>query len=161
MKIALIGLDTSHTVEFTRRMQAPDCEEVQRVNGLKAVSCLSFVTPFISRKVLEERTGQLRAWGVKVTESFAEAIDGCDAVMLEINDPAYHLEYLKKCVNLKKTLFLDKPLADTMQNGKKICGLIKKYNLKVFSASSLRFRPQLIEACQKMNNPFLQVFTAL
>lgn len=153
MKIALIGLDTSHTVEFARRMQAPDCEKNQRVNGLKAVSCLSFLTPFTSRKILEERTEQLRVWGVKVTESFEEAIDGCDAVMLEINDAAYHLEYLEKCVNLKKPLFLDKPLTDTIQNGKKICDLVKKYNLKFFSASSLRFRPQLLEACQKMNNP--------
>ncbi len=154
MKIALIGLDTSHTIEFTRRMQAPECEEPQRVTGLKAVSCLSFPTPFISREAIKERTEQLRAWGVKVTESFEEAVDGCDAVMLEINDASYHLEYLKKCVNLKKPLFLDKPLADTIENGEKIYGLVKKYDLDVFSASSLRFRPQLLEACQKMNNPF-------
>ena len=153
-KIALIGLDTSHAIEFSRIMQAPDYKESQRIKGLRAVSCLSFLTPFISREELNERAEQLRSWGVNVTESFEEAIDGCDAVMLEINDPFYHLEYFQKCVNLKKPIFLDKPLADTIQNGKKISDLIGKYNLKVFSASSLRFRPQLLDACQKINNPF-------
>ncbi|MCX5642271.1 MAG: Gfo/Idh/MocA family oxidoreductase [Candidatus Omnitrophica bacterium] len=154
MKIALIGIDTSHTIEFARRIQAPDCEPEKRVEGMKVTSCLSFLTPFTSRKIVEERTAQLQAWGVNVTESFEEATADCDAVMLEINDAAYHLEYLEKCLNLKKPLFLDKPLADNIHNGEKIYSLAKERNLKLFSASSLRFRPQLLEACQKMNNPF-------
>ena len=39
-----IGLDTSHSVEFPRRMQAPDCPEKNKVEGLKAVTCLRFET---------------------------------------------------------------------------------------------------------------------
>ena len=37
IKVAIIGLDTSHSVEFPRRMQAPDCPEKNKVEGLKAV----------------------------------------------------------------------------------------------------------------------------
>ena len=99
IRVAIIGLDTSHSVEFPRRMQAPDCPEKNRVEGLRAVTCLRFETPFTNKQVLDERQKQLEAWGVKVTEDFDEAVSDCDAIMIEINDPAYHLEYFKKCMN--------------------------------------------------------------
>lgn len=32
--------------------------------------------------------------------------------MMEINDPSLHLEYFKKCADLGKPIFLDKPLKE-------------------------------------------------
>jgi predicted dehydrogenase len=54
---------------------------------------------------------------------------------------------------LGKSIFLDKPLADTIENGKKIYDLTKSKNLKVFSVSSLRFVPQLEQACREIPSP--------
>jgi predicted dehydrogenase len=153
INVAVIGLDTSHSIEFPRRMQAPDCPVDQKVSGLRAVSCLRFPTPFQDEKGLDERQRQLEAWGVRVTTKFDEAVANCDAIMIEINDAAYHWEYFNKCASLGKIMFLDKPLADTIQNGKKIYDLIKNKNLKVFSSSSLRFVPQLIKACNEVPSP--------
>lgn len=161
-KVALIGLDTSHTIEFTRRMQAPDCPEGQKVGGMVATRCLRFQTPFQSEEGLDQRQAQLEAWGVKVTADFDEAVIACDAIMLEINDPAYHLEYFKKCADLGKPMFLDKPVADTIQTGRAICDIIKAKNLRVFSASSLRFVPQFLEAFETVPQPTLaSVYGAL
>lgn len=158
IKVALIGLDTSHTIEFARRMQAPDCPADQKVPGLKAVSCLRFSTPFQSETGLNERQKQLEDWGVKVTLDFDEAVADCDALMIEINDPSYHLNYFTRCANLGKPIFLDKPMADTLANARKISDLINSKNLKVFSASSLRFVPQLKETCDKMPSPIFVTF---
>lgn len=153
LKIALIGLDTSHAVEFARRMQAPDCDPEMRVAGMKAVRCLRFPTPFMNEEGLDERQKQLEAWGVKVTTDFEEAVSDCDALMLEINDPAYHLEYFRKCADLGKPLFLDKPLADNLENGRAICDLARAKGVRVLSCSSLRFAPDLEEACQALPEP--------
>jgi len=153
IRIAIIGLDTSHSVEFPRRMQAPDCPEKNRVEGLRAVTCLRFETPFTNKQVLDERQKQLEAWGVKVTEDFDEAVSDCDAIMIEINDPAYHLEYFKKCMKLNKPIFLDKPLADNYENGKAIYDLAKENNVKVISSSSLRYSQNLVDACNKVEKP--------
>ncbi len=153
IKVALIGLDTSHSIEFTRRMQAPDCDEDQKVEGMEALTCLRFETPFQDKDGLDKRQAQLEEWGVKVTEDFDEAIDGCDAIMLEINDPAYHLDYFKKVADLNRPIFLDKPLADTIENGRKICDIIKEKNLRVFSSSSLRYIPNLGEAMAEVPAP--------
>ena len=162
LRVALIGLDTSHSIEFAKRMQAPDVAADQKVEGIKAVTCLRFTTPFQDEEGLDQRQAQLEAWGVKVTTDFDEAVADCDAIMLEINDPAYHIEYFTRCANLDKPIFLDKPLADSIENGKAIYNLIKEKDLRVFSASSLRFVPQLKEACDAIPNPvFAGVYGAL
>jgi hypothetical protein len=153
LKVALIGLDTSHTIAFAERMQAPECPADQKVAGLKAVTCLRFPTPFQSEDGQDERQKTLEGWGIKVTRDFDEAVAGCDAILIEINDPAFHLEYFTRCAELGKPMFLDKPLADTIENGRKIDAMIKAKKLKVFSASSLRYVFQLIQACNEMPSP--------
>ena len=162
LKVAIVGLDTSHSIEFSRRMNDPNCDPKIKVNGLKAISCMRFETPFQDKKGLDARQKQLESWGVKVTESFDECVADCDAIMLEINDPAYHLEYFKKAIKLGKPIFLDKPMADTYASGKAIYDMAKKNNVKVFSASSLRFVTAVAEAKKELSNPeFVSVYGAL
>lgn len=153
LRVAIVGLDTSHAVEFPRRMQAPDCPSDERVEGLRAATCMRFETPFQNQDGLNDRQQQLEAWGVKVTEDFQEAVSDVDAVLIEVNDPALHVEYFTKCLALNKPLFLDKPLADTVENGRKICALARKNNTRVFSCSSLRFVPELQQACDAVTEP--------
>lgn len=162
IRVALIGLDTSHSIEFARRLQAPDCADEQKVSGLEAVSCLRFATPFQSEEGLDERQKQLESWGIKVTTSFDEAVENCDALMLEINDPACHQEYFVRCAELGKPIFLDKPLAENLEAGQAIIELAEAKKTSFFSASSLRFVPQLEEACKQMPSPqFVHVFGPL
>ncbi|MBU4201095.1 MAG: Gfo/Idh/MocA family oxidoreductase [Verrucomicrobia bacterium] len=162
IKVAIIGLDTSHSVEFPRLMQAPDCAPDQRVAGLKAVTCLRFETPFQNKAGLDKRQEQLEAWGVKVTEKFEETVASCDAIMLEINDPAYHLEYFNKVAALGKPVFLDKPLAGSEADGREILQLIRQHQTRVWSGSGVPFCPPLGETCARFAEiKFGQVFGAL
>lgn len=152
IKIAIIGLDTSHSIEYPRRMQAPDCPKDQRVPGLRAVSCLRFKTPFQSKEGLDKRQHQLESWGVKVTTDFDESVDGCDAIMLEINDGSYHLEYFKKVAALGKPVFMDKPLANTLAHGRAILKLAKKHKTRVWSGSSIPFCPDVSRAISRVSD---------
>lgn len=154
IKVAVIGLDTSHSVEFVKRMQGgADCPAEQRVTGMRATACLRFETPFQNKDGLDARQKLLEGWGVKVTESFPAAVADCDAVMIEINDPACHLEYFRECATLGKPIYLDKPLADTLAHGREIAALIAARGLKVMSSSSLRYVPALLEACAAIPIP--------
>lgn len=162
VKVSLIGLDTSHTIEFARRTEAPDCPPDQKVAGMKVVSCLRFSTPFQSEEGLDARQKQLEDWGVPVTTDFDTAVADCDAIALTINDPAYHLEYFRKCVGLGKPMFIDKPLADNIANARAIYDLAKENGARVTSASSLRFTPALAEACEAVPEPaFVSTYGAL
>jgi hypothetical protein len=153
IKVAIIGLDTSHAIELPRLMQAPDCPPDKRVRGLRATRCLRFETPFQNREGLDGRQKQLEQWGVKVTEIFDEAVEDCDAIMVEINDPSLHLEYFRMCATLGKPVFLDKPLADTTAHGDEIIAEARRQGTRFFSASSLRFIPELVKACATVPAP--------
>ncbi len=152
IKAAIIGLDTSHSIQFTQRAQAPDCEPEKKVDGIEIISCMRFETPFQDKKGLDERTRQLEEWGVKVYEDFESTVEGADALLLEINDPTLHLEYFKKAVELGKPIFLDKPLAENIENGREIVKIAHENNARVFSASSLRFVKEVEKAAEKIKD---------
>lgn len=120
LRVTIIGLDTSHAIEFARRLQAPDCDDKQKVSGLAIVSCLRFATPFQSEEGLDERQAQLESWGIKVTTDFDEAVENCDALIVTINDPAFHEEYFARSADSGKPIFLDKPLAHNLESGRAI-----------------------------------------
>lgn len=152
IKIAIIGLDTSHSIQFPQRMQAPDCPKDQRVPGLRAITCLRFETPFQQKDGLDIRQQQLEAWGVNVTTDFDESIDGCDAIMLEINDGGYHFEYFKKVAGMGKPVFLDKPLATTLADGRAIVRLAKKHKTRVWSGSSIPFCHDILRLTSQISD---------
>lgn len=152
IKVAIIGLDSSHTIQFTQRAQAPDCDLVQKVEGLEIISCMRFETPFQDKKGLDERSKQLKGWGVNVYEDFDKTVEGADALMLEINDAKFHLDFFKKAAKLGKPIFLDKPLAENIDNGKKIMQIAKENNIRMFSSSSLRFVKELVEVADNMED---------
>jgi predicted dehydrogenase len=153
IRVALIGLDTSHSVELPRRMQAPDCPPEHRVEGMRAVTCLRFETPFQDAGGLDQRQRQLEAWGVRVTTSFEQAVADCDAIMIEVNDPAPHAHWFDRCASLGKPVFLDKPLADTVAGGRGILEAAARAGTRWFSSSSLRFVPELEQACGCVASP--------
>lgn len=153
-KVAMVGLDSSHTIHFTRLIQG-DAPRERRIDGLRVAACQRFPSPFQSEEDQDERQQQIEALGVPVTASFEEATRDADGVMLEINDPALHLEYFEKAALLGKPLFLDKPLAGCLEDGKKIVSLAKEKGIPVWSSSSLRFLDELIGACSQATDPVL------
>jgi hypothetical protein len=142
----MVGLDTTHSVEFTSRMQAKNYAEDQKVEGMKVVNCLRFPSVFRSEPEQDEWQKQMEEMGVKVTRNLSDVLEGTDAIMMEIEDPALHLEYFRKVADAGKPVFLDKPPADTLKDAVAIADIAKKKNVKIFSASSLRFAPQVLEA---------------
>lgn len=140
--IALIGLDTSHSVEFTRALQG-DTPPEARVPGMRVTGALRFASPFQSEEGQDGRQKLLESWGVAVSRNIEEALKGAQAIFLEINDPALHLEYFKKVVGMGLPIFIDKPLAATPAEGRLIADLAATHQASVWSSSSLRYLPGL------------------
>ncbi|MHC4871176.1 MAG: Gfo/Idh/MocA family protein [Planctomycetota bacterium] len=153
-KVALIGLDTSHSIAFTNYIQG-DAEESEKVSGMKVISCMRFPSAFQSEEDQDKRQEQLEGWGVKVTTSFDEAVAGADGLMLELNDPEMHLEYFEMAAKAGLPIFLDKPFADTLENAKKIIEIAKANNIRFWTSSSLRFIDEIEDAKEKVKNPVL------
>jgi predicted dehydrogenase len=145
LKVAMIGLDTSHTIEFSRLIQG-DAPAETKIDGLRVTGCMRFPTKFQNEEGQDKRQALLESWGVPVTRSFDEAVRGADAIMVEINEPALHLQYFEQAAGLGKPIYLDKPLAGNLAEGKRIVDLANRKKIKLWSSSSLRFAPALVEA---------------
>lgn len=153
LPVAIIGLDTSHAVEYPRRMQAPDCPAESRVPGLRAVACTRFPSPFQAEAGQDARQAQLAAWGVPLAADPAAAAREAAGILIEINDPAQHLRWFEQVATFGKPVFIDKPLADTIKAGAAIAALARSHGLRVASSSPLRSDAALQAACAQLPRP--------
>ncbi len=146
--LGIIGLDTSHTIEFTRHLQG--VPEADRLPGMHVVKAMRFPSAFQSEPDQDKRQAQLEEWGVRVSTSLADTIAGVDAILLCINDPDQHRRWFAEVAGLGLPVFLDKPLAGSLADGKAILDLARARGTRVWSASSLRFADGLIDACTQV-----------
>ena len=153
-KIAMIGLDTSHTVAFTKLIQGTEPDE-KIVDGMRVVNAFRFPSAFQTEEGQDERQATLEDLGVTIMPTIEEAVEGMDAIFLEINDPALHLKYFEEVVKFGLPVFIDKPLAANVTEGRRIQELAEENNIPVWSASSLRFIPLLVKAQETVTDPII------
>jgi hypothetical protein len=157
-KVAMIGLDTSHTNEFTKLIQGNE----SKINGLKVVTAFRFPSPFQPEEGQDKRQAELEELGVAVKPTVEDAVKDVDAIFIELNDPEPHLEYFKKVAHLGLPIFLDKPLAMNLKDGKEIIKIAEANGTNMWGSSSLRFISQLQNAVKEVPDPsFCNVFGAL
>lgn len=146
LRIGIIGLDTSHCTEFTRRFN--DATDKNHVPGGKVVAAFKGGSKDIesSWSRVEGYTKQLQEkFGVKIVDSIEELCEQVDVVMLESVDGRPHLEQARPVFKAKKPIFIDKPVAGTLSDAIQIFRLAKEHNVPCYSSSSLRYYPGLTE----------------
>jgi hypothetical protein len=146
IKIGIIGLDTSHVVAFTSLLNDP--KNANHIPGCKVVAAFKGGSPDIeaSSGRIEGFTKTLKEkWGVEIVDSIEALCTKVDAVLLESVDGRPHLEQVKPVFAAKKRVFIDKPLAGSLKDGREIARLSKESGTPFFSASSIRFYESIIK----------------
>ena len=140
IRIGMVGLDTSHVTAFTRVLN--DKTDKNHVAGAQMVAAVKDSSPDIEssytrvEKYTTELTGK---WGVKLYPTVDELCQHVDAVMIENVDGRPHLKHAIDVIKAGKPLYIDKPLAGTLEDCVKIYQLAKEHKVPVFSSSSLRY----------------------
>ncbi|MDP7048009.1 MAG: Gfo/Idh/MocA family oxidoreductase [Verrucomicrobiota bacterium] len=147
LRIGMVGLDTSHVTAFTRILNDKSAKD--HIPGGKVVAAVKDSSPDIesSYSRVEKYTAELTGkWGVKLYPTMEEMCRHVDAVMIENVDGRPHLKHATEVIKAGKPLFIDKPLAGTLDDCVKIYRLAKRHNVPVFSSSSLRFAKATLAA---------------
>ena len=133
--IGLIGLDTSHSVAFTKIINEQSQFKITHAypHGSKDIQSS------VSR--IPKYTKEVKAIGVQVVKSIAELLDQVEFVLLETNDGRLHLEQARMVIEAGKALFIDKPIAASLKGAVEIFSLAAVHQVPVFSSSALRFSP--------------------
>jgi len=137
-RVGIIGLDTSHSIAFTKGMNQQANADLQ---GYKVVAAYPQGSKDIKSSV-ERIPGYIKdmeAMGVEIVGSIDELLEEVDVVLLETNDGRRHLEQVLPVLEAGKRVFIDKPVAASLSDTLKIYEASKKYNIPLFSASSLRY----------------------
>jgi hypothetical protein len=140
LRIGIIGCDTSHVVAFTETLNNPEAKG--HVPGGKVVAAYKGGSPDIPSSIdrIEGYSKTLREkYGVKFYDRIEEMCQDVDVVLLESVDGRPHLEQVKPVLRARKPVFIDKPMAASLQEVIEIFRLAKEAKVPVFSSSSLRF----------------------
>jgi predicted dehydrogenase len=140
LTIGMIGLDTSHCLEFTKLLNEHD--HPFHVEGGKIAYAFPFYSEDlpISKDRVQGYTETLRNdHSVKITSSIAETAEASDAILLTAVDGRKHLELFKQLLPYKIPVFIDKPLALSVKEAEELYALAEEHNIPVMSSSSLRY----------------------
>jgi hypothetical protein len=146
LRVGVIGLDTSHSIAFTKAMNATPGNPMMR-------NCRVVVAyPYGSKDLKESNvripgyTEEIQKLGVKIADSIDELLKEVDAVLLETNDGNPRLEQMKQVLAAGKPVFMDKPVAARLTDVLAIYAAANDAGVPVFSSSSLRFAGGVQEA---------------
>jgi hypothetical protein len=138
-KIGIIGLDTSHSVAFTKALNSPEAGD--EFFGYKVVAAYPKGSNDIESSVsrISGYITEVQKYGVEIVGSIAELLTKVDVILLETNDGRLHLEQALPVLKAGKRMFIDKPMAASLADAIAIFEAANKYNVPIFSSSSLRY----------------------
>ena len=140
VRLGLVGTDTSHVVAFTAALNDPSSPD--HVAGARIVAAYKGGSPELpsSRDRIEGFTRMLQEkYGVEIVGTIAELCTRVDGVVLTSVDGRIHLAQVREIVAGRKPMFIDKPLASTLEDAREIARIAKAAGVPWFSTSSLRY----------------------
>jgi len=159
MRVGIIGLDTSHSIAFTKVLNDPEARP--DVSHCRVVAAYPHGSPDIesSTSRIPKYTAEIRQLGVQIVSSIDELLEQVDCVLLgvqivssidelleqvdcvllETNDGRPHREQVIPVLKAGKRVFIDKPMAASLADVLAIFRASRHHNVPLFSASSLRY----------------------
>jgi hypothetical protein len=148
LRLAMLGLDTSHAPEFTARLHsAAHPEHVPGARVVKAMPAASPDIPLSTDRVLGFTTQLRDDLGVAIVEDWDTLLRDIDGLLILSLDGRPHLQQVERALRARVPVFLDKPVAASWDEVQRIYQLAERSGVPLFSASALRFHPQVQSHC--------------
>ena len=148
IRLGIVDFDTSHVVEFTRRLNRIDISEEQWVEGAEVVvGCPG--ESLLSPERIPGFTKQMEEYGVPLVDEPEEMIGRIDAVLIESVEGGFHYERAAPFLEAGLPAFVDKPLTCDLAQAKELASLAQSNDVPIFSSSSLRYGLEVVEIKNK------------
>ncbi len=160
LRLGIIGLDTSHSEQFTLRLNDP--ANPNHIPGARVVVAFPAGSDDIeeSKSRIKGFTAAVRdKFGVRIVGSVAEACKDVDAILLLSLEGRPRLEQMKEIIAAGKPVFMDKPVAASLKDAVAIYQLAATAQVPVFSASAVRWYPGVLEVANAEPTPARSVIS--
>ncbi len=146
IRVGLVDTDTSHAVEFTKRLNHIGIAEDQWVDGAKVVAAWTGPSAITPEERHREYNRILREeLGIPFVDTLEELRSLVDAVMVESQEGGVHLERAKPFLEAGMPVFVDKPFTCSLHDALLMAELAEKHHAPLFSSSSLRYALEVQE----------------
>jgi predicted dehydrogenase len=145
IRLGIVDFDTSHVVEFTKRLNHIDIAEDQWVEGAKVVAGVPG-TSLIAPDTIPRNTETLKKYGIEILDRPADLLGKIDAVLIESVDGGVHVERALPFLEKGIPTYVDKPFACSLADAKKLMDVAMRQHVPMMSSSSLRYAPEVVAA---------------
>jgi hypothetical protein len=138
LRAGMIGTDTSHVPAFAEILRSHPEWNINLVAAFKGGSP---DIPASANRVEGFASTAHEKFGVELVASIDALLAKVDVVLLTSVDGRLHLAQATPVLKARKPVFIDKPLAASLEDVHRIVQLAKQTGTPLFSSSSTRFRP--------------------
>lgn len=152
LKIGLVGLDSSHCVEYARLLH--DAAHPQHVSGARIVAAYAGGSPdwpLSITRVAGFQEQMKNEFGVPTYDSIEEVTPQADAIMILSVDGRVHLDQFEIVARSGKPVYIDKPLSVTIAGAAQILAIAESTGTRIFSSSVWRYSRGLNEAMAELD----------
>src|ERR1019366_358317 len=141
LRIGIIGTDTSHVPAFAKLLNG-DPSAADHIAGARVVAAYKGGSQDIEESIgrVDQFAEEIQTrYGVEIVPDIPSLLSKVDVVLLTSLDGRAPLPRARAAIAAHKPLFIDKPLAATLEDAREIARLAKAAGVPWFSSSSLRF----------------------
>ncbi len=152
IRIGIVDFDSSHCVEFTRRINHLEIGDDQWVEGGRVViGCAG--SSVLSPERLPGFNQQMDQMGVPLVASPGEMLGKVDAVMILSVDGSAHWDRARPFIEAGVMCFVDKPFTCCLAEAKAMADLAGRHEVPIFSSSALRYAAEVVEFVAETKGP--------
>ena len=145
IRLGIVDFDTSHVVEFTKRLNHIDIAEEQWVEGAQVVAGFRGTSRITEEEQIQKYTDTLVGWDVQLVDRPEDLIGKVDGVLIESQEGGVHLDRARPFLAAGMSCYIDKPFACSIADAKEIVRLAEATKCALFSSSSLRYGLEVVE----------------
>ncbi len=149
-RVGIVDWDTSHVMQFTMRLNRLDdiAEEQWIDSDFRVVAGYVGTSEITEPERMAEYEEKLTGWGVEKVDELEDLVGMVDAVLIESQSGYAHLERARPFIEAGIPTYIDKPFVIDVADGLEIKRLAEEHGVPIFSSSSLRYAPEVVEVAE-------------
>lgn len=146
IRLGIVDFDSSHSVEFAKRLNHRIAPEEQWVEGAEVVAGCVLPSAISDQARID---GFVRTFkeelGLPLVDRPEDLLGQIDGVLIEAVDGSVHLERARPFLEVGLPTFVDKPFTCSVADARELIDLAERHNAPLFSTSSLRYAADVTE----------------
>jgi len=144
IRLGILDFDTSHCVEFTKRLNHRGISQDQWVEGASIViGCPG--SSQIAPELIPTYRLEMEKLGVSLVDKSQDMIGKVDGMLIESQEGGVHLNRAQPFLEAGIPCFIDKPFTCSVSDAIQLAKLAEKRKVPIFSSSSLRYAPDIVQ----------------